>query len=131
MNQTIKNKKIAYIPVSIGELIDKITILEIKLINMSGKKLKNVERELEYLNQVYVENSLNVDHELVNDLKSINMKLWDIEDRIRLKEAQSQFDDDFIGLARSVYIENDKRSSLKKEINSVYNSEIIEEKSYS
>ena len=131
MNQTIENKKTVYIPVSIGELIDKITILEIKLTNMSGKKLTNVERELEYLNQVYVENSLNVDHELVNDLKSINMKLWNIEDRIRLKEAQSQFDDDFIGLARSVYIENDKRSNLKKEINSIYNSEIIEEKSYS
>ena len=131
MSQKIKNRKIAYIPVSIGELIDKITILEIKRIHLSGKKLKNVERELEYLTNVYAENSLNVDNELISDLKSVNMKLWNIEDGIRLKEAQSQFDDDFICLARSVYIENDKRSDLKKEINNIYNSEIVEEKSYS
>ena len=131
MSQKIKNRKIAYIPVSIGELIDKITILEIKRIHLSGKKQKNVERELEYLTNVYAENSLNVDNELISDLKSVNMKLWNIEDGIRLKEAQSQFDDDFICLARSVYIENDKRSDLKKEINNIYNSEIVEEKSYS
>tara|TARA_B100000886_G_C20051796_1_gene338053 strand:- start:35 stop:439 length:405 start_codon:yes stop_codon:yes gene_type:complete len=131
MNQSTKNSTVAYIPVSIGELIDKITILEIKMNHMSDEKLMNVKKELEYLENVYVENSIDVNIGLINDLKNVNIKLWDIEDRIRLKEAKEQFDNDFINLARSVYIENDKRSKLKKEINNIYNSEIVEEKSYS
>ena len=130
MNQSTKNSTVAYIPVSIGELIDKITILEIKMNHMSDEKLMNVKKELEYLENVYVENSIDVNIGLINDLKNVNIKLWDIEDRIRLKEAKEQFDNDFINLARSVYIENDKRSKLKKEINNIYNSEIVEEKSY-
>lgn len=130
MDQPIGNNNVMYIPASIGELIDKITILEIKMAHMTDRKLENVERELKYLREVYAENSLDVAIDLIKNLKSVNMRLWDIEDRIRLKESQGQFDDDFIKLARSVYIENDKRSCLKKEINNKYSSGIIEEKSY-
>ncbi len=117
-------------PISIGELIDKITILEIKKEHMDGKQLKNVIKELTSLKLIIQEEKLEVDIKLFSLLKEVNIRLWDIEDRIRLKESQQIFDKDFIKLARSVYIENDKRASIKKEINSRYNSDLIEEKSY-
>ena len=130
MNQSKKNNTVMLVPVSIGELIDKISILEIKMSHMNDEKLKNVETELKYLRKVVQENLLDIDNKLIAKLKNINMKIWDIEDKIRLKEVQGKFDDDFIQLARSVYIENDKRSNVKKEINYIYNSELVEEKSY-
>ena len=117
-------------PISLGELIDKITILEIKKLKMTGKKLKNVTKELELLKLILKDKNLEITLDLVNHLKEVNNNLWEIEDRIRLKESNQEFDMEFIQLARSVYKENDKRAFIKKEINMRYNSELIEEKSY-
>ena len=117
-------------PVSLGELIDKITILEIKQINMTGIKLKNVDKELKLIKNILQDTNLEIDIDLINNLKEVNNKLWEIEDNIRIKESNQKFDKEFIQLARSVYKENDKRASIKKEINQKYNSELVEEKSY-
>ena len=117
-------------PVSLGELIDKITILEIKMIHMNGIKLKNVKKELELLNFILKDQSIEIDIDLINHLKEVNNNLWTIEDAIRIKESTQEFDIEFIQLARSVYKENDKRSTIKKEINLKYNSNLVEEKSY-
>jgi len=117
-------------PVSLGELIDKITILKIKKTNMTGTKLINVDKELKSLECILRDQNLEVDLNLVNELKDINNKLWEIEDRIRLKESNQEFDKEFIELARSIYKKNDIRANIKKEINKHYNSELIEEKSY-
>ena len=116
--------------ISIGELIDKITILKIKQNKMKGDQLKNVNKELKSLEAIVRNNHLDIDKDLFENLKKINNSLWEIEDNIRLKEKKQEFDKDFIELARSVYIQNDKRSLIKKNINSKYNSQIIEEKSY-
>ncbi len=117
-------------PVSLGELIDKITILEIKQIHMTGIKLKNVDKELKLLKEILQNKNLEIDNDLINNLKEVNNNLWVIEDNIRIKESNQEFDKEFIQLARSVYKENDKRASIKKEINQKYNSELVEEKSY-
>ena len=117
-------------PVSLGELIDKITILEIKQIHMTGIKLKNVDKELKLLKKILQDKNLEIDIDLINNLKEVNNNLWEIEDNIRIKERSQDFDKEFVELARSVYKENDKRASLKKEINQQYNSELVEEKSY-
>ena len=117
-------------PVSIGELIDKITILEIKKVHMTGIKLKNVDKELELLKCILQEKNMEINIDLINHLKDVNNVLWEIEDRIRIKESNHKFDKEFIQLARSVYKENDRRASIKKAINQKYNSEIIEEKLY-
>ena len=117
-------------PVSLGELIDKITILEIKKKNMVGNKLKNVTKELELLTGILKNKNLDINIKLVNHLREVNNNLWKIEDQIRIKESNKQFDEEFIELARSVYQENDSRAFIKHEINQTYNSEIIEEKSY-
>ena len=129
---TLESKQIYNIhaPVSLGELIDKITILEIKMIHMNGLKLKNVKKELELLNSILKDQSIEIDIDLINQLKEVNKNLWEIEDNIRIKESTQEFDKEFIQLARSVYKENDKRASIKKEINQKYYSELIEEKSY-
>ena len=129
-------KKITYLssilaPVSLGELIDKITILEIKQTHMTGIKLKNVTKELKLLKKILQNKNLEIDIDLINSLKEVNNNLWEIEDKIRIKERHQKFNKEFIQLARSVYKENDKRASIKKEINQKYNSELIEEKSYS
>ena len=129
-------KKITYLssilaPISLGELIDKITILEIKQIHMSGIKLKNVNKELKILRKILQDKNLEIDIDLINSLKEVNNNLWKIEENIRIKERHQKFNKEFIQLARSVYKENDKRASIKKEINQKYNSELIEEKSYS
>ncbi len=116
--------------ISIGELIDKITILKIKQNKMNGGQLKNVNQELESLEAIIRNNHIDIDKDLFHSLKKINNSLWEIEDAIRLKEKNQEFDKDFIELARSVYIQNDKRSLIKKNINRKYNSKIIEEKSY-
>jgi len=128
-------KKVNYLssilaPVSLGELIDKITILEIKQVFMTGIKLKNVDKELKLLKNLIQDKNLEIDIDLINNLKEVNKNLWKIEDKIRIKERNQEFDKDFIELARSVYKENDKRSSIKKEINLQYHSELVEEKSY-
>ena len=117
-------------PVSLGELIDKITILEIKKIHMTGIKLKNIDKELKLLKYIIQDKNLEIDINLINKLKEVNKSLWDIEDNIRIKESNNEFDQEFIQLARSVYKENDKRASIKKEINQKYNSDLAEEKSY-
>ena len=117
-------------PVSLGELIDKITILEIKQIHMTGIKLKNVDKELTLLKNILQDTNLEIDIDLINNLKEVNNNLWEIEDNIRIKESNQKFDKEFIQLARSVYKENDKRASIKKEINQKYKSELVEEKSY-
>ena len=129
-------KKFAYLspilaPVSLGELIDKITILEIKQIHMTGIKQKNVNKELKLLKKILQNKDLEIDINLINSLKEVNNNLWKIEDNIRIKERNQEFNEEFIQLARSVYKENDKRASIKKEINKKYNSELIEEKSFS
>tara|TARA_B100000579_G_C22476325_1_gene685794 strand:+ start:147 stop:545 length:399 start_codon:yes stop_codon:yes gene_type:complete len=117
-------------PVSLGELIDKITILEIKMIHMNGIKLKNVKKELDLLKFILKDQSIEIDIDLINHLKEVNNNLWTIEDNIRIKESTQEFDIEFIQLARSVYKENDIRASIKKEINLKYNSNLVEEKSY-
>jgi len=117
-------------PVSLGELIDKITILEIKQIHMTGIKLKNIDKELKLLKDILKDKNFEIDINLINNLKEVNNSLWEIEDNIRIKESNQQFDKEFIQLARSVYKENDKRASIKKEINQKYNSDLVEEKSY-
>ena len=119
-------------PLSIGELVDKITILEIKEKNIKDtNKLVNVQTELKTLRIIL--NKLNVKNEIsaeILKLKNINLKLWDIEDDIREEERKSNFGDRFIKLARSVYFTNDKRAEIKKVINLKTNSGLIEEKSY-
>ena len=128
-------KKVKYLssilaPVSLGELIDKITILEIKQIHMTGIKLKTIIKELKLLTKILQDKNLEIDIDLINNLKEVNKNLWEIEDNIRIKESNQEFDKEFIELARSVYKENDKRAYIKKEINQKYNSELVEEKSY-
>ena len=130
MSSKAKYRSSILAPVSLGELIDKITILEIKQIHMTGIKLKNVDKELKLIKNILQDTNLEIDIDLINNLKEINKNLWEIEDNIRIKESNQEFDKEFIQLARSVYKENDKRASIKKEINQKYNSELVEEKSY-
>ncbi|MBL8271787.1 DUF6165 family protein [Steroidobacter sp.] len=121
------------VPVSPGELIDKITILEIKAANISdATKLANVKIELQLLQETWQASayaSTNIDAEW-KQLRDVNKQLWDIEDDIRDKERQKQFDQQFIELARAVYIRNDERAAVKKTINTKLGSKIVEEKSY-
>lgn len=119
--------------VSWGELIDKITILEIKEARLtSPTAITNVRREVAALTDAAQDaHRKNADlARLKAELRSINETLWDIEDRIRAKEAAKSFDREFIELARAVYFENDKRAGLKGQINRTMNSEIVEEKQY-
>ena len=130
MDNDFLKKKIINVPISVGELIDKITILEIKKNKLKNLKLKNILKELCFLREVLEKNNILIPDEIYFQLKSINLKLWDIEDKIRIKEKNKEFDNEFIELARSVYLNNDRRSETKKELNVMFNSEIIEEKSY-
>ena len=97
---------------------------------MTGIKLKNINKEMKLLKNILQDKNLEINIDLIKNLKKINKKLWEIEDNIRIKESKQEFDEEFIKLARSVYIENDKRASIKKEINQTYNSDLVEEKSY-
>jgi len=119
--------------ISFGELVDKITILTIKSERITTRsKLNNVHTELEVLQKAYEEyigNRTDV-QELKELLKKINEILWEIEDAIRVKERNKEFDDEFIELARNVYLTNDKRCMVKKEIDMLLGSHITEEKSY-
>jgi len=120
-------------PVSWGELIDKITILEIKADRLSfAAALANVRKELALLTDIVAREVLQRDDvkQLKTRLREINEKLWRIEDDIRQKEASQAFDLEFIALARSVYIVNDERSRVKRALNDLLNSGLIEEKSY-
>ena len=121
------------IPVSLGELLDKISILEIKNKKiLDDTKLVNIKKELSGLRQVL--ESLNINLSEINDLYeelyNINLTLWDIEDSIRILEKNESFDKEFIDFARKVYITNDKRFEVKNKINKTFNSKYIEEKSY-
>ena len=123
-------KKIINAPISIGELVDKITILEIKKNKLQNSKLKNVLKELSFLRKLMEKHQIEITDDLFTQLKEINLTLWNIEDQIRIKEKNKEFDNIFIELARSVYFKNDKRAEIKKRINRLSNSEITEEKSY-
>lgn len=120
-------------PISIGELIDKITILEIKSAQIrDAAKLANVRTELDLLNATWAANPASKTDITAErgQLKAVNEALWDIEDRIRLKEKAQAFDAEFIELARSVYFRNDERAAVKKAINLKLGSKLVEEKSY-
>ena len=118
-------------PISTGELIDKITILEIKKNKLQDLKLKNVLKELSYLRELLEKHKIDITDDLFFQLKEVNLSLWNIEDQIRIKEKNKEFDNTFIELARSVYFKNDKRAEINKCINQLCNSEITEEKFYS
>ena len=121
------------VEVAPGELIDKITILEIKLNKINDEaKLTNVRREYEILMETYRAKIEETDalRALIDELREANAKLWDIEDDIRDLERSKDFGDAFVSLARSVYRSNDQRAAMKREINELLNSTIIEEKSY-
>ncbi len=121
------------VPVSFGELLDKIAILQIKSERMTDEaKLANVRRELTALETAWMAHPA-AGHDIVRlraELKAVNERLWDIEDEIRVQEKATAFGDAFVQLARSVYLENDERARIKKEINLALGSAYVEEKSY-
>ena len=121
-----------YIPVSIGELIDKLSILEIKQTKITNeKKLEYINKEFKLLydmSLVYLEQS--EIKSLYNQLVDVNSKLWDIEDKLRILETEERFEEEFIDFARKVYFTNDERFRLKNEINILIHSEIKEIKEY-
>ena len=121
------------VPVSPGELLDKITILRIKSARMSdAAKLANVRHELQLLEQTWaaaVPAGVSVAEE-ERALQAVNERLWEVEDRLRDLEAAKQFDPTFIELARAVYVTNDERATLKKRVNTRLGSKLVEEKSY-
>ena len=122
------------IPISVGELLDKLSILEIKQEKIDNtKKLKNINFEYDVLKELSREIK-NKDEEtfesLYTQLLEVNNKLWEIEDSIRVLEVEKRFDKDFISLARSVYFTNDDRFDLKNKINEHFGSEVAEEKQY-
>jgi Family of unknown function (DUF6165) len=121
------------VPISPGELLDKITILRIKSQRMSDpKKVANVRLELDALQTTWTGSAyagIDIDADL-NALMAVNERLWMIEDDIRDKERSQAFDAEFIRLARAVYVENDKRAAIKRRINLTLGSTIVEEKSY-
>jgi len=121
---------ICYIPVSIGELYDKYTILQIKKEKINNvDKLTYITTELTHLQPLV--DKFKLDLALVEKIKNVNERLWEIEDNIRIKEAKLEFDEEFINLARLVYKTNDERYSIKAMINNLYNSVIQEIKDYS
>ena len=121
------------VPLSPGELLDKITILRIKVARIQeAAKLANVKLELSLLEQIWRDSGAAA-HDVALDeraLENVNERLWDIEDRIRDKEARQTFDRDFIELARAIYICNDERAAIKKHINLQLGSRLVEDKSY-
>jgi hypothetical protein len=121
------------VPISPGELIDKITILEIKSQRMTDEaKLHNVRTELALLSETWKASpysATDISAEW-SGLRHVNGKLWDIEDRIRDNEREARFDDEFIELARAVYVTNDERAAIKRRINTRLGSALVEEKSY-
>jgi hypothetical protein len=119
------------VPISWGELVDKITILEIKVGKLDGAALDNVRRELVLLTAAAKDHFGSGELlRLKMDLRSVNNALWEIEDSLRAREAARQFDAGFITLARSVYTQNDRRARIKREINRLLSSDLVEEKLY-
>ena len=113
--------ELVYVPVSVGELFDKYTILQIKELKINDQlKLKNVIQEINYLKPFI--NKYKLDLDVISELSEVNLLLWNIEDKIREKERRQEFDEEFIQLARNVYITNDKRSQVKNKINLLLNS---------
>jgi len=123
---------IVYVPVSVGELIDKITILQIKLAHArTPEQAQHITAELSELNQVLIRLDLSVDiAQETAQLYAVNQELWDIEDAKRQHEKRQVFDSAFVELARAVYIKNDLRAQIKHTINSVTHSQIVEQKIY-
>lgn len=120
---------ICYIPVSVGELYDKYTILQIKKEKVNNvDKLAYITTELTHLQPLI--DKFKLELALVEKIKNVNERLWEIEDNIRIKEAKLEFDEEFINLARLVYQTNDERYSIKAMINNIYNSAIQEIKHY-
>jgi hypothetical protein len=121
---------ITQVPVSVGELLDKMSILRIKLKNFVDEtKLRNVHRELDAL--IEVANAAGLCHEALEaDLDKINGELWVIEDDLRILESKKEFGENFVRLARSVYFTNDRRAAVKKELNHHFDSDLVEEKEY-
>jgi len=119
--------------ISVGELLDKISILEIKLKNISNKnKLNHIKKEYKILNKIKKKFKLQrIIATYYRQLKKINITLWNIENKVRKHEEFKKFNNDFIALARKVYFTNDKRSKIKLKINEITKSNIIEMKSYS
>ena len=120
-------------PISVGELFDKITILEIKRVKIKDKnKLIHVNKELALLKKIIRYKKINKKNisKFINQLKNINLRLWNVEDKIRIHEKNRSFKSEFISLARKVYFMNDKRAKLKNEINILTKSQINEVKSY-
>ena len=118
------------VEVSNGEILDKLSILEIKLNNIKDEsKIENVAKEHAVLSEI-ISHIPGSPLALYNDLKTVNEELWEIEDKIRVKEKDKKFDQEFVALARSVYVTNDKRAEIKKKINIHTGSELLEEKSY-
>lgn len=121
--------ELVYVPVSVGELFDKYTILQIKELKIKDSvKLESVIKEIEYLKPFV--NNYKLDFDIISELSEVNLLLWNIEDRIREKERCKEFDEEFIQLARNVYITNDKRSQIKNKINVILNSTLTDIKSY-
>lgn len=126
------------IDISIGEAIDRLTILKIKLMYIKNdEKLNNIRNEHDLLEKSIHKHypeapifPLKVDSHIFGELYTTNKQLWDVEDKLRVLERDKEFGEEFIELARSVYYLNDKRASIKKRINIEYKSELIEEKSY-
>ncbi len=119
------------VEVSIGEVVDKMTILDIKCEKVqSEEKLVNIRKEFELLKGDLAKINITSEDAQYQKLKTINLELWHIEDDIRIKEYNGEFDEEFIKLARSVYVVNDKRAEAKKEINLAHGSDLIEEKEY-
>jgi hypothetical protein len=122
-----------HVPVSAGELLDKITILRIKNRRIQdAAKLANVRLELDLLERIWATLGPAIQAVAADEhaLQAVNEQLWDIEDRIRVKEAARSFDQDFIDLARAIYHRNDERATIKKRINVALGSRLVEEKSY-
>lgn len=119
------------VPVSLGELVDKITILRIKARHLQGDALAHVQQELALLLQALEATGVSLDPALEAQLLEVNGQLWEIEDAIRDQERQRCFEQVFIDLARAVYRTNDRRAELKRQINERYGSTLIEQKSYS
>ena len=120
-------------PISVGELFDKITILEIKRAKIKDKnKLIHVNKELALLKKIIKYKKINKKNisKFINQLKNINLRLWNVEDKLRIHEKNRSFKSEFISLARKVYFMNDKRAKLKNEINILTKSQINEVKSY-
>lgn len=119
------------IDISIGELVDKVTILSIKLEKFQDEvKKANVQKEYDILSKPMNELGIMTTSNEFKDLRVINLKLWHIEDNIRIEESKSDFGQKFIELARSVYVINDDRAAVKKDINIKFKSDLVEEKEY-